>query len=281
MKRGERLAELRVDVGHRRFQLLDHGEMQLQEPPLMGRDATRQGVDQRRAFVLQRPARQVGQSHGVRFAGDERAEDRPPAHAEEVTDQAGDLQIRDIQGLLKALGVLGDLADQLFARAGQVPHVLNRRRGHEAPAQEPVREQVGDPRRIVDITLAAGDALDVPSVRQHEREGVFEHVPHAFPVRPRRLHRHVRHTLRGQPIRQRQQVARRHAEGATLLTDLRAVETNTRDQRIFPQVESRAPRIHDLHDQPFPSASARSPPERSLRRALPVANVTAHDETTG
>jgi hypothetical protein len=88
--------------------------------------------------------------------------------------------------------VLRDLAHQLFPRARQISHLLNRRGRHEAAADQTVREQIGNPLRILDITLAPRHVANVAGVSQHEREVLFQDVPHGFPVRARRLRLYCR-----------------------------------------------------------------------------------------
>lgn len=45
-----------------------------------------------------------------------------------------------------------------------------------------MRQQVGDPRRIVHVTLASRHVADVHRVGQDQGEVLFEHVPDRLPV---------------------------------------------------------------------------------------------------
>ena len=83
-----------------------------------------------------------------------------------------------------------------------VPQFLNRGRRHEAAPNQPVRQQVRDPGRVVPVALAARDVSDMLGVGEHQRERLFEDVPHRLPVHAGRLHRHVRAAGLGQPCRQ-------------------------------------------------------------------------------
>lgn len=188
-------------------------------------------------------------------------------------------QVGRIKRLLDSLRVLGNLPHQLFPRAREIAHGLNRCRWHEAAADQAMRQQVGDPGRILHIALASGYVADVRGIRQRQRERLFEQIPNGFPIRAGGFHRDVRHAVLGQPCRQRQQLSCRHPERAALLLDGSSVDPHTRDERIFGQIEARTPRIQNLHDLVTLSASARSPPERSLRRVLQVARLAALNRT--
>lgn len=61
------------------------------------------------------------------------------------------------------------------------------RRWDEAPPDEAVGEQIGQPHGVVRVALAPGDVADVLRVRQDEGAGVLQDVPDGLPVRARRL----------------------------------------------------------------------------------------------
>ena len=65
----------------------------------------------------------------------------------------------------------GLLADQLLAGAQQGSQLLCRRARDEARADQPMREQIGQPERVGDIDLAAGHV--VRGIGQDERELSF------------------------------------------------------------------------------------------------------------
>ena len=101
--------------------------------------------------------------------------------------------------------MLRDLADQLLAGSCEIAQFLDRCRRHEARANQPVCQQIGDPGRIVHVRLAARDVADVLGVGQHHLEVALEQMPHRLPVHARRLHGHVRDAVLGQPIVQFEQ----------------------------------------------------------------------------
>jgi hypothetical protein len=65
--------------------------------------------------------------------------------------------------------------------------------GHEACADQAMRQQVGEPTCIVDVSLAARDILDVGRIGQDQFEiAVAEDVPNRLPVDTGRFHDNVR-----------------------------------------------------------------------------------------
>ena len=155
-----------------------------------------------------------GQPLGIGLPGDERRQNRPAAGAQDVADHARQLHVRVFERFLQPLRVPGGLADQLLAGPRQVAQFLDRGRRHEAAPNQPVRQQVGDPRRVLPVALAARNVPDVLRVGQHQRQRrfVFEDVPHRLPVHAGRLHRHVRAAGLGQPGHQCEQPRRRGRE---------------------------------------------------------------------
>ena len=136
-------------------------------------------------------------------------QDAPPAHAHNVRDDRHELDVGILERLLNALNVLRNLACQLRSRPCQIAKVLNWGWRHKARPDQAVRKQVGDPDRVIDVALAAGNIADVSSIREHKLEPALQHVPDRLPVDAGRLHRHVRDALPRQPIRQLQKIARR------------------------------------------------------------------------
>jgi hypothetical protein len=65
-----------------------------------------------------------------------------------------------------------------------------------------MREQVGDPHRIVHVSLPAGHVLDVHRVGQHELERAIENMPDRLPVDAGGLQPNVRAAALAEPIRQ-------------------------------------------------------------------------------
>src|SRR5258708_34782562 len=98
------------------------------------------------------------------------------------------------------------LPAQLLAGAQQLSQFLNLLFRNKAAADQAVRQQVGDPRRITDIGLATGNIFDVSGICENEfKTAVTQNVPDRLPVNSGRLHGHMVATLLGQPREQRQQ----------------------------------------------------------------------------
>src|SRR5262249_36399907 len=93
--------------------------------------------------------------------------------------------------LLNALLVLHHLAHQLLAGTGQIAQLLNRSWRNHARADQPVRQQVCDPGRVVDVAFAPRHVPDVCRVGQDQLELPLQDVPPRLPVTPSSFHSHV------------------------------------------------------------------------------------------
>ena len=127
-----------------------------------------QRLDQLLARRLELAACQRDELLWVRLAARQGVEDRAATLAEHVGDHAGDLDVRVFECLLDPLRVARHLANELLPRAHERAEILDHRRRHEARADQPVREQVGEPLRVLHIGLATGHALHVRRVREHQ-----------------------------------------------------------------------------------------------------------------
>ena len=128
--------------------------------------------------------------------------------------------LASFEGLLDPLRVLSDLADELLAGTCDIAELLHGSGRHEARANQPVRRQVGDPHRVVDVGLPARQVANVHSVREHEFEGALQHMPNGLPEDARRFHRSVRAPIFAEPVAQREQALGRRVEGTNLLRHL-------------------------------------------------------------
>jgi hypothetical protein len=184
-----------------------------------------------------------------------------------------------LEGLLDPEGMLGNLPHELFAGAGEIAQLLDGRRRHEAAADQPVGQEVGDPSGVAHVALAAGNVADMPGVGEDELEPAFEDLPDGFPVHARGFHRDVRTAVGRQPVAQRHQVRGGRAEGPPVVRDGRARhDARTGHHGPLMDIESSALRMQQVHDALLGAvASAWSPRQRSLEGALsgigPVAAV--------
>ena len=141
------------------------------------------------------------------------------------------------------------LANQLLTRAQQVAHLLRLCVRHEACPDQTVRQQFGQPHRIVDVGLAARHVLHMRGVCQHQRElAIIQDVPHRLPVDAGRLHRHMRATVCRQPLRQAQKVRRGRLEGTNFGRDLAiGYKAQAGHHRLFVNVETATSSMQQLH----------------------------------
>ena len=133
-----------------------------------------QSLDQLGAFLARRPLGQIGEFFRIIHSLDERLQDRPTALSQHIGKDAAEFQIRILKHLLNTRRVLRDFTHQLFAGARQIPQFLDRCRGHEARANQAMREQIGNPPGITHIGLAPRHVADVLSVGKHQLEVPFE-----------------------------------------------------------------------------------------------------------
>ena len=134
---------------------------------------------------------------------------RRPLQAHYIRNDRHELDVGILESFPKALNVLRNLACQLRPRPCQVAKVLNWGWRRKARPDQAARQQVGDPDRVIDVALAAGNIADVRSIRERKLEPALQNVPDRLPVDACRLHRHVRDAVPSQPIRQLQKIARR------------------------------------------------------------------------
>ena len=170
----------------------------------------------------------------------------------------GELEARFLQDLLQAVDLAGAFLDLLFAIPCEIPQIANRHRRHKTAAQQPVLQQLGNPRAVLHVRFPTGHMLEVLGVDEQHGEPILQHVEDRLPVDPRALHRDVRHRQALKPVTQSQQVRRR---GAKRVSDHLASPRPVRDPRRghhapFVHVQSCAPFQHPVHKRP-PCATAR------------------------
>ena len=146
--------------------------------------------------------------------------------------------------------MLGDLAGELLASPREIAQLLDRRGRDEAAADQPMREQIGDPCGIADVGLTTWHVAHVLGVGEHELEVALEHMPHGLPVHARGFHGDMRAGVRCQPLRKSEQAARRRGKAAHLRMPGRRNATNGCDHDVLVNVEPSATRVENLHRSP-------------------------------
>src|SRR6266849_7768068 len=266
----EGLPDTRLQVGDGGLQRSDLREMELDHESMMRRDPALQRGDELRPRRLEPSVREIGQPLRLGLPCDERGQNRPAADAKDIAHDLRQLEIRVFERLLDALRVPDDLAHQLLPRSGEIAQFLDRRRRDEATPDEPQRQQVGDPRRIVLVALPTRDIADVHRIGQDERQVIFEHMPHGLPVDAGRFHRDMGALVGRQPLGQLQQPAGGRRDRAVLIGHRRARrDAHTRDNGRRVDIQTSAARIQHLHQPPpFRSgAGVESPDAKSKRCA--------------
>ena len=140
------------------------------------RPAGQRGAD-RLGARLHPGADQRLQPPRIGLACGERGEHGTPRLAHDVGEHRGELEVGVLEGLLDALDMAGLLAHELLARPEQVAHRAGAGVGHEARADQAVGEQVGEPDRVGDVGLAAGDVLHVRGVGQDQGTAFARRAP--------------------------------------------------------------------------------------------------------
>ena len=159
------------------------------------------------------------------------------------------LMFAPLQRLLEPVHLGGALTDQRRPIAGQLPQLALLAVGHEAGAQQPVTQQVGEPLAVLDVGLAPWHRLDVLRVDQQQLDLAFQQVPDRLPIHPGALHRQMGALDLGQPVPEPQDLVGRRSEGLDLLLRVTTLARRdpTRHQHVFVDVQPATARIHDLH----------------------------------
>src|SRR5215212_9658400 len=100
------------------------------------------------------------------------------------------LRLAPCSSLSMRMDVAAPLADELLAGAGEVAQRLHVGGRHEARADQAMREEIGEPGRVVHVRLAARHSLDVGRVGQGERalRLLAQHRPDRLPIHAGSLH---------------------------------------------------------------------------------------------
>ncbi len=132
-----------------------------------------------------------------------------PTHAEQVAHETRNLEIRVLERLLQTKTMLGHLSDELLRVRVRSRNSWIAGGRDKTAANQPVRDEVGQPRGIVHITLPSGNRTHVPRIRQHETESAPPRcATPASSTRPSPRVRPSRTDGRAEPLRKRQQAAR-------------------------------------------------------------------------
>ena len=219
---------------------------------------------------------------GIGLAVDQRLEHRAAAHAHDVGQHRGELEVGVLQRLLDPLDVAGLLAHQLLAGAQQRAHLLGRRLRHEAGADQTVRQQIGQPGASATSVLRPGTFLTCAALAR-----ISVNSPSTGCARPASSRRRSPPSRRGCS---RSRPARRTAPagpaswcrrcGPRSVAAPSPATRDTRDNRVLVHVEAGAARIENVHGSlRLLRRRRRAPLDQSLNNALP--GLAAHGAIGG
>ena len=200
-ERGDHPVDFTVEVGDRRFQVVDVIEDDPQHRGVMLPEPAPEGQTQRRDLLAQHPFGQLGERVRITFPGDEGPQHGPARHPQHVGGHRVELDPGVLQDLLHPLTFGGVGLDQPFAVPGQVTQLPDRSRRHERSSEQPMLQQLRQPGRVGHVSLAARHHLDVLGVDQLEvKVPLFEHVPDRLPVGAGRFHHDLDDPVGTQPV---------------------------------------------------------------------------------
>jgi hypothetical protein len=146
----------------------------------------------------------------------------------------------------------------LFAGAQQRTQLLDILFRNEARLDQSAGQKVGNPHRIVQISLAARNVLDVRRIGDDQDEvAVAQNLPHRHPIDAGGLHRHVAAATFHQPRQQSPQTIRRRVECPALPRHLAASrKAHAGDNRRLVHIKTGNPLVHYLHRVSLHSCAA-------------------------
>jgi hypothetical protein len=196
---------------------------------------------------------QIGQHGRVTLPLDQGLQHQPTGHTADVGGHRGQFDAGILQQFLQPLDLPAAFAGHHRPGTGQVPQLTDRCRRDERAADQTVRAELGQPRGVGHVTLAAGQVLHLPGIDQHQLEpSVLEQVIERLPVITCRLHHHQTHLLGDQVLSQRQDGVRRRGPGPHRLHGLAAARPGDPDTHLrvpLGHIHPRAAAVDHLHDQ--------------------------------
>lgn len=132
---------------------------------VLGTEASRAGQSEIGNFAAHPTTSQSSQRGRAPLTVDQRLDHLPGRDGGQRGRNRVDLDAGVFKDHCQALQLAGTRLDELLAIAGQLPDRCDLRRRDEAAPQQAALGQLGQPRRIESVALAAGDLLDVPGAR--------------------------------------------------------------------------------------------------------------------
>ena len=227
-----------------RQQLRDHD-------PVMGHvEAVGQHLTQLRDLRTHPCLGKLGQQLGLGDPRQQRFEHRACRLRVGLRGDAGQLDPRVLEHLLKALDRPRPLVALRLAKPREVTQPADLRRRHETRSHQPVRDQLADPLGILDVRLAAGDVAHVLRVQQPALKALLQRLKDGLPVHAGRLHPDEGDREPSQPLAKLRESGHRRAERLRRLhpaTTVVARDPHRRHDVVAMHVQTRAPLDHHIH----------------------------------
>jgi hypothetical protein len=170
-ERGDHLVDAAIQGGDGAFQVLQVVKRQPDQQRVVVAEAASQRLAQLGELLAQLAPGQLRQRLGVALAGHQGREDRPARDAQHVSGHRVQLDASVLQRLVDALALGAVGLDEPLAVADKVAQLADRRRRHEAAAQQPTLQQLAQPGGITDVghwcTLVLGGGR--PGLRRPAR----------------------------------------------------------------------------------------------------------------
>jgi hypothetical protein len=200
-------------------------------------------------LTAQLPSGKVRHRLGRSAALNQSLQHGAPGNPEDVTGDAGQLDVGCLQELQEPVALRRLAFHQLAAIAQQLTQLTLWRRRDEALGDQPMADQIGDPLSVLHIGLATRHVTDMPGVADDEVETPFQHGIDRAPVNAGALHAGLRHPKLLQPVPQCLQIARHRPEGPDLLPRplARGADQDAGDDRLLMHVQPTTPLNEHLH----------------------------------
>ena len=133
----------------------------------MGIEPAVQSLGQLWDFSAQLLLSHVGHHRGVGLTGEQRLQHRPRRLAVEVGSDRGQFDPGVFEEFLQPLDLAGAFPRHRGAGARQISQLSDRFRWDERPTDQTMGTELGQPGRVSNVGLAAGQVLHVTRVDQH------------------------------------------------------------------------------------------------------------------
>ena len=233
---------------------------------VVGPEVTVKGLGQRRDLRPHLALGELGQSGRVLLSFAQRLDHGAPGLSQDLGSDGGELDPGVLEDLLQALDLGNPGVDLGLAVTGELPQRPDRWWRHEARPHHPMSGHIGQPLRIRQVSLAAGDLLNVAGVTEPHRESALQRVVDGLPVHACSLHGHEVDPTVNKPGGQDGEPGRRRCELLLLprCPTLGAQRPEARRDAVSVHVQSSHSIMDLVHLCLLPTVSIADPPGRDL-----------------